>query len=104
MDHRIIRMTELRALVSSVPAGRVGSYGWLGRSLTNPVSGFLAGKWMAQVDDVPWWRIVGATGELLVAKRDPDLAVQQRRALEKEGVEFDESGLVRREFFWFGEE
>jgi alkylated DNA nucleotide flippase Atl1 len=34
--------------------------------------------------------VVGRTGELLVAKRDPQLAVEQRLRLENEGVTLQE--------------
>lgn len=82
---------ELYDLVRKVPPGRCAGYGSLGRFLANPVSGYVAGRWMASApEDVPWWRVVAKDGTLVVAKRDPALGIRQRRLLEKEGVEFVE--------------
>jgi len=41
-------------------------------------------------DDDPWWRVIGAKGDLLIAKRDPHLASQQETLLQSEGVQFRE--------------
>lgn len=84
------RLSELWALVASVPPGRVATYGDVGRELTPPASGFLVGKWMAMAPPtVPWWRIVARDGTLALAKRSPSLASEQRVRLEAEGVPFD---------------
>lgn len=65
------------------------SYGDLGASLDTPVSGVIAGKWMASCPiGHPWWRVVGKDGRLLTARRDPRLAAEQRGLLESEGVVF----------------
>jgi len=80
-------VTELYDLVRSVPEGRCVAYGDLGASLSSPVSGYLAGRWMAACPpDVPWWRVVAKTGDLPVHKRDPEIARQQIELLAKEGV------------------
>lgn len=96
------RLEELWGIVRRIPPGTVASYGLVGRTLTNPVSGLLAGRWMhaAADDSVPWWRVVGASGDLLIAKKDPHLALIQQRKLEEEGVEFV-GGLVDKSFFLF---
>ena len=92
-------LDDLWIAVAQVPAGTVVSYGDLGMSLPSPVSGVLVGKWMAQCpDDLPWWRVVGKSGDLLVARRDPRLAAIQRQRLISEGVEF-EGDLVKQTFF-----
>ena len=83
-------LDELWTVVRSVPPGCVASYGEVGRALSRPVSGVLVGKWMAACPhDVPWWRIVGKSGDLLVAGRHPELGLLQKQRLEREGVEFD---------------
>lgn len=90
----------LWAIVSSIPPGHVAGYGDVGRALESPVSGLLVGKWMAQCPPgVPWWRVVGRSGDLLVGHRNPVLAVEQRQRLEAEGVEFD-GELVSQSAFW----
>lgn len=94
------RQRELSRIVSSVPYGHVASYGAVGRAMSVRVSGLIVGRWMANAPmDVPWWRIVAADGRLVLAKRDPALAVLQRQKLEEEGVQFD-GELVSQEHFF----
>ena len=89
-------LNDLYRLVTSIPAGRVCSYGQVGRALQNPVSGLLVGRWMSNCPpDLPWWRVVAADGTLPVWKKDPTLAVIQHDRLAEEGVEFDAQGKVR---------
>ncbi len=95
-------MTELWQVVSTIPEGRVASYGAVGQALSNPVSGLLVGRWMFQTPpgtDIPWWRVVGSKGDLLIARRDARLAKDQREKLEAEGVEFEDD-RVKGEFFF----
>jgi methylated-DNA-protein-cysteine methyltransferase related protein len=82
---------ELWTLVRSIPKGKCVSYGALGKALTNPVSGYMVGRWMASCPpDLPWWRVVAKDGRLPVWRRDPSLGIDQRRTLEEEGVEFED--------------
>lgn len=84
------RLLQLFDIVNQIPAGRVASYGTVGRALASPVSGLLVGRWLNRVpDDVAWWRVVGRDGSLLLAKRGPEFAAEQRRRLEAEGVLFE---------------
>ena len=84
-------LSELWTVVRSIPSGRCASYGEVARELENPVSGYTVGRWMAGAPPgVPWWRVVGKQGDLLIGKRDPTLAAEQRRILESEGVAFDD--------------
>lgn len=83
-------LEEVWEIVRSIPPGRCVGYGAVARELDNPVSGYTVGRWMAQCPEgVPWWRVVGKAGDLLIGKRDPELAALQRRLLLKEGVAFD---------------
>ncbi|HVL39311.1 MAG TPA: MGMT family protein [Fimbriimonadaceae bacterium] len=83
------RLEELFQIVSSVPRGRCASYGSVGRALSNPVSGYLVGRWMASCpEDIPWWRIVARDGRLPLWKRDPNMSALQRTKLEAEGIRF----------------
>ena len=78
---------ELWTLILRIPVGRVASYGDLGRVLTNPVSGLLVGRWMkASPSDLPWWRVVGKDGSLLIGKESPHLAIEQEERLGTEGI------------------
>ncbi len=103
MEHPALsRRDECLARVREIPPGRVASYGAVGRSLSGPVSGLIVGGWLAAcapASDVPWWRVAGSDGTLLVARRDVRLALIQRERLEREGVGFDEQGRIRPEFF-----
>jgi methylated-DNA-protein-cysteine methyltransferase related protein len=94
------RIAELIEVCSRIPAGRVASYGAVGQCMTNRPSGLVVGRWMANFgDQLPWWRVVGAKGDLLVGRRDPSLAITQRQMLESEGIEFDEATRVLARFF-----
>jgi alkylated DNA nucleotide flippase Atl1 len=92
------RITQLVEVCGRIPVGRVASYGMVGAQMG--VSGLVAGRWLESWGDrTCWWRVVGSKGDLLVARRDAGLAAVQREMLIGEGVEFDELGRVRREFF-----
>lgn len=93
------RLEDLWELVRSVPVGMVASYGTIGRSLRQPMNGRQVGFLIARCPpDVPWWRIVAQTGQLVVHKRNPLLAAEQRVRLEAEGVRF-EGDIVAPEHF-----
>ncbi len=82
--------------VRRVPYGRVVSYGqvadWVTEVRFTPRQ---VGVAMSVCPlDVPWQRVVGSDGRLLIAKRNPAMAVQQRQKLEAEGVGFTEDGRV----------
>lgn len=95
-------VSELYDLVATIPIGKVCSYSELGRTLTNPVTGLLVGRWMASCpSDLPWWRVVAADGRLPVWKKDPTLEVIQHERLVGEGIEFDLEGKVRMNLYRF---
>ena len=76
-------------VVQTIPRSRVAGYGDVGRALDTPVSGLLVGRWMTRCPEgVPWWRVVGRDGSLLIARRDVQAALLQRERLESEGVAF----------------
>ncbi len=88
-------LEELWSVVKSIPKGRVASYGDIGRRLRNPASGFLVGRWMAQAPpDVPWWRVIAKSGEIVLNTRSPHLAAEQEQRLREEGVPFLAPGVV----------
>ena len=85
----------VHARVRLIPTGQVMSYGQVGDEAG--CSAREAGWAMNQaVDggDVPWQRVVGASGNLPIGKRSPFLAQRQRELLEAEGVAFKENGNV----------
>lgn len=100
------RIAQLWTAVHKVPKGRATSYGHIGKLLPNPVSGLLVGRWMAQAtsgsepDSCPWWRVCARDGTLVIGRRDPALAIEQRRRLEAEGVPFVEDRVDMSQVYW----
>jgi methylated-DNA-protein-cysteine methyltransferase related protein len=77
-------------LVKKIPRGQVITYGQLAKALRLPGGARTAGRAMAACPSgqgVPWHRVVGAGGALLI--REP-YASLQRRLLESEGLELAE--------------
>lgn len=74
--------------VKRIPRGRVVTYGQLGRALRLRGGARTAGRAMAACPSgrgVPWHRVVGAGGRILI--REPHASLQ-RRLLESEAVVF----------------
>jgi methylated-DNA-protein-cysteine methyltransferase related protein len=74
-------------LVKKIPHGRVVTYGDLAKKLRLPGGARVAGYAMAccpSGQGIPWHRVVGAGGRLLISEPQASL---QRRLLETEGVE-----------------
>ncbi len=59
----------------------------------------MVGRWMAGCPGtVPWWRVIAKDGRLPLGKRSPELAADQQRRLEEEGVKI-EGDLVSKAAF-----
>ncbi len=89
------------AIARRIPRGRVMSYGQIADLLARPLSARAVGWAMAQCpDDVPWQRVVNATGGISTGHlhEPPDL---QRRLLEREGIRFGSSGKLSMEKYRF---
>lgn len=74
------------ALVKKIPRGRVMTYGQLAAAVKLPGGARAAGRAMAACPSgsgIPWHRVVGAGGRLLL--REPNVWLQ-RKLLEGEGV------------------
>lgn len=81
-------------LVKKIPRGRVITYGQLAKALRLPGGARTAGRAMAACPSgqgVPWHRVVGAGGALLI--REP-YASLQRKLLESEGLELAEKRIL----------
>ena len=73
-------------LVKKIPRGRVMTYGQVAKALRLPGGARTAGRAMAASPSgcgVPWHRVVGAGGRLLI--REPHASLQ-RKLLETEGL------------------
>ena len=76
--------------VRAIPSGRVMTYGQISDLLTGRVSPLAVGWALNQCPtDVPWHRVVNASGTCSTARR-PTNPHRQQRLLEKEGVAFND--------------
>jgi len=88
-------------LVKQVPRGRVTTYGRIGKALKLPGGARTAGRAMAACpgrQGIPWHRVVGAGGRLLLRESRVSL---QRKLLESEGLQVVEKRIedfARREW------
>lgn len=87
----------VRGLVRRIPRGRVATYGTIGRAAVlagRPVGGARTVAWILAAlkgtEAVPWHRVVGAGGRILLPDRR---GATQRRRLRQEGVVFTEGAI-----------
>jgi alkylated DNA nucleotide flippase Atl1 len=81
-------------LVMRIPRGRVMTYGQVAKALRLAGGARTAGRAMAACPSgrgVPWHRVVGAGGRLLI--REPHASLQ-RKLLETEGLELAEKRIL----------
>ena len=88
---------DVYRLVRRVPRGKVVTYGQVAALLGFPRRSRAVGKALsvigeADVERVPWQRVVNASGG--VSSRGGFSAESQRELLEREGVAFDRRGRV----------
>lgn len=87
-------------LVKKIPRGRVMTYGQLARALKLPGGARTAGRAMFACPGgrgIPWQRVVGAEGRILV--REPQASLQ-RKLLESEGTRFAGTRVDMAEHQW----
>jgi methylated-DNA-protein-cysteine methyltransferase related protein len=87
-------LMNLFALVQACPAGRVTTYGWLGKALGYPRGARMVG-WMMHITpiEVPAHRVVNSKGELTGSKAFGQIG-RMRKLLEDEGIIFSPNGRV----------
>jgi len=81
-------------VVSRIPRGRVATYGQIARLAGLPGQARLVGYALHALPagtPVPWQRVVNAQGAISVRSGHE---TNQRRLLEREGVEFDSRGRI----------
>lgn len=77
-------------VLRTVRPGEVVTYGELAMEAGAPGQSRLVGRILGEGHaDVPWWRVVNASGRLV-----PGHEAEQRRRLEAEGVRLTDSGRV----------
>lgn len=69
------------AVIESLPAGQVISYGDVAAEAGHPGAARAVGSFLRRHDGYPWWRVVTATGRLV-----PGEEVRQQALLAAEGV------------------
>jgi methylated-DNA-protein-cysteine methyltransferase related protein len=80
-------------LVKKIPRGRVATYGQIAKALKLPGGARSAGRAMGACPSgrgIPWHRVVGAGGRLLI--REPHAGLQ-RKLLESEGLQVAEKRI-----------
>lgn len=91
------------SIIRSIPAGKVASYAQvaelagLGRG-ARTVARILHSS--SSRYDLPWWRVIRSSGEIALSPEAGGL--EQRAALEAEGVRFTASGRIDPGCFWSG--
>lgn len=95
---------RVREVVSSIPPGRIASYGTVAALMGHPRAARGVGSALCALEhgtEVPWWRVVNRAGRISTTCLD-HTAQLQRALLEAEGVEFDEDDAVSWERFGWG--
>src|SRR2546422_3161890 len=93
-EHVATLKARVFTLVQACPAGRVTTYGWIGKALGYPRGARMIGWIMNEsAEGVPAQRVINSKGELSGswAFGSPDL---MRQLLENEGILFSEDGRV----------
>jgi methylated-DNA-protein-cysteine methyltransferase-like protein len=83
-------------MVQRIPKGRVATYGVIARLAGRPGAARTVGWALSALpddSDVPWWRVLNASGRISLSERDHG-AVVQRALLLREGVRFAPGGAV----------
>ncbi len=87
-------MAQTFALVQACPAGRVTTYGWIGRTLGYPRGARMIGWFMNESPDgVPAQRVINSKGELSGSQAFGQRG-RMRQLLEAEGIVFSADGTV----------
>ena len=93
---------EIYAVVGRIPKGKVTTYGNIARLVGNPRLSRVVGYALHVNPDpkrIPCYRVVNRFGEVskAFAFGGENMQIQLLKA---DGVEFDENGRVKKEYFW----
>lgn len=97
------RVQRIRAMVDSIPAGSVATYGQIAALAGLPGRARLVGKTLRELEQgtvLPWHRVIGADGRLHTCGAS---AREQARRLRAEGVLVGREGRVSLARFRFEE-
>lgn len=97
---------SVRAVVASIPQGRVASYGGVAALAGSPGAARAVGSVLSALDahtDLPWWRVVGSGGRITTRKSNRTHRLQ-RALLESEGVVVEPGGRISwQRYGWEGD-
>jgi len=85
----------IRAVIRTIPRGKVSSYGAIAEAAGIPRGARLAVRALKGAVDLPWHRVVAAGGRIALRG---DSAFEQRFRLESEGVRFAGKRVAMSEF------
>jgi methylated-DNA-protein-cysteine methyltransferase related protein len=89
-------LSAMRAVVATIPPGRVMSYGAVARAAGFPRHARMVARALSEAgsgDALPWHRVINAQGRIPARGLDGEDDLQ-RMLLEAEGIDFDERGRV----------
>jgi len=94
-------MAKVFALVRACPAGRVTTYGWLGKAVGYPRGARMIGWFMNEAtEDVPAQRVINSKGELSGSWAFGQRG-RMRQLLEAEGIVFtDDERVDMKKYGW----
>lgn len=78
------------AVIAAIPSGEVMAYGDIAAEAGFPGAARAVGNVLRTVPDLPWWRVVTATGRLV-----PHHAPEHAARLRAEGVRVKDGRVVR---------
>jgi methylated-DNA-protein-cysteine methyltransferase-like protein len=93
---------KVYATVRKIPFGKVATYGQIARLSGKPHAARMVGWAMSSSspqDPVPWHRVVGEGGRLVISKALTYSEIQ-RQLLQREGVQFRGDRVVMSDFRW----
>ena len=101
LETRDSTYARIYAVVRRLPKGRVATYGQI--AMMAGLAGHArqvgyALNALPEDSRVPWQRVISAQGRIS-PRSEPGASEHQRRALESEGVTFDDSGRISLERF-----
>ncbi|HEV8130249.1 MAG TPA: MGMT family protein [Acidobacteriota bacterium] len=87
---------RIHSVIRRIPAGKIATYGEVALKSRVSVRTIV---WALHKcpKDVPWHRVVGKGGEILLARRSPLLGAEQAQRLSKEGWKVEQWRVTRRE-------
>ena len=95
---------RIYTLIRMIPKGRLMSYGSVAAALGKPEAPRAVGGALSRLPDghdVPWWRVISASGRISTPNIHHTANIQ-RALLEGEGNEFSEGGRVEWERYGWG--